>query len=65
MNMVNLCILKPLRLCPLIWMVLMHLSLTQYEKAWLNAYHQEVYEKISPYLKEEEQSWLREATRAI
>lgn len=39
--------------------------LTQYEKAWLNAYHQEVYEKISPYLKEEEQSWLREATRAI
>lgn len=39
--------------------------LTQYEKAWLNAYHQEVYEKVSPYLKEEEQSWLREATRAI
>ena len=39
--------------------------LTQYEKAWLNAYHQEVYEKISPYLMEEEQSWLREATRAI
>ena len=24
------------------------------ERAWLNAYHQNVYEKISPYLTEEE-----------
>ncbi len=31
----------------------------------LNAYHREVYEKISPYLTEEEADWLREATREI
>ena len=31
----------------------------------LNTYHREVYEKISPYLTEEEADWLREATREI
>lgn len=31
----------------------------------LNAYHKEVYEKISPYLTEEESAWLKENTRAI
>ena len=39
--------------------------LTQEEKDWLNAYHREVYEKISPYLTEEEASWLKEACQAI
>ena len=31
----------------------------------LNAYHREVYEKISPYLTAEEADWLREATMEI
>ncbi len=31
----------------------------------LNEYHREVYEKISPYLTEEEREWLKEATREI
>ena len=31
----------------------------------LNEYHKLVYEKISPYLNEEEKSWLYEVTRAI
>lgn len=31
----------------------------------LNAYHAAVYEKISPYLEEEEQKWLKEATRPV
>ncbi len=31
----------------------------------LNEYHQIVFEKVSPFLEEEERSWLREATRAI
>ena len=35
------------------------------EKNWLNQYHQEVYEKISPYLTDEEKDWLKEYTRAI
>ncbi|OUQ32851.1 aminopeptidase P family protein [Massilimicrobiota timonensis] len=35
------------------------------EKNWLNQYHQEVYEKISPYLTDKEKDWLKEYTRAI
>ena len=35
------------------------------ERALLNQYHALVYEKISPYLDEEEKSWLKEVTRAI
>lgn len=35
------------------------------EKAWLNAYHKEVYEKLSPYLNEEVKAWLKNYTRAI
>lgn len=39
--------------------------MTQYEKEWLNWYHGQVYEKVSPFLSEEETIWLKEATRAI
>ena len=31
----------------------------------LNAYHKEVREKLSPYMTEEENEWLKEATRPI
>ena len=31
----------------------------------LNAYHKEVYQKISPFLSEEEKTWLKEAAREI
>lgn len=31
----------------------------------LNAYHEEVYQKISPFLSEEEKTWLKEAAREI
>jgi Xaa-Pro aminopeptidase len=33
--------------------------------AYLNEYHRQVYEKISPYLKPEEAEWLRKATRPV
>lgn len=39
--------------------------MTQYEKEWLNWYHGQVFEKVSPYLSEEETTWLKEVTRAI
>ncbi len=32
---------------------------------WLNQYHQEVYEKVSPLLNEDEQAFLKEMTKAI
>ena len=34
--------------------------LTEQERLWLNAYHEECFEKISPYLTDEERAWLRE-----
>ncbi|MGN0164854.1 MAG: aminopeptidase P family protein [Lachnospiraceae bacterium] len=40
-------------------------SMQQIDKDRLNEYHREVYEKISPYLNDEERAWLKEATRAI
>ena len=39
--------------------------MTAAERAFLNAYHEAVYEKLSPYLSEEEKVWLRQETRAI
>ena len=39
--------------------------LTISEMAWLNNYHKEVYDKLSPYLDEEEKAWLKEETRGI
>lgn len=35
------------------------------EKSWLNNYHKDVYEKISPYLNGEEKEWLKEKTSFI
>lgn len=44
--------------------VLMDMLLEE-EKAWLNAYHAEVYRKLSPHLSDEENEWLAKATQAI
>lgn len=40
-------------------------QMTAHERELLNNYHAQVYEKISPYLDEDEKAWLKEATRAI
>ncbi|HHV39341.1 MAG TPA: aminopeptidase P family protein [Tepidimicrobium sp.] len=39
--------------------------LTKEERVWLNVYHQEVYDKLSPYLNDNEKKWLDERTRSI
>ncbi|MFP4050897.1 MAG: aminopeptidase P family protein [Thermoplasmata archaeon] len=39
--------------------------LTDEEREWLNDYHEEVYEKLSPHLEEELDDWLKEKTREI
>ena len=44
--------------------VLMDMLLEE-EKAWLNAYHAEVYRQLSPHLSDEENEWLAKATQAI
>ena len=44
---------------------LKYLLLDKKEIDWLNSYHSEVYEKLSPFLIEEEKLWLKEKTAAI
>lgn len=39
--------------------------MTQEDRTLLNNYHKDVYEKLSPYLNEEEKAWLQKYTRAI
>lgn len=39
--------------------------LTNEEKEWLNRYHKDTYIKLSPYLTQEENHWLKNATREI
>ena len=40
-------------------------ALSQEDKAQLNAYHKDVYKKLSPYLTKVEKAWLKEATREV
>ncbi len=39
--------------------------LTQEEIEWLNKYHDEVFDKLSPFLSDEERVWLRDKTAAL
>lgn len=40
-------------------------EMSSQERGYLNDYHKNVYQKLAPYLTEEEQHWLSQATRAI
>ena len=40
-------------------------EMTKRERGLLNEYHKMVYEKISPFLNDEEREWLRKYTREI
>ena len=40
-------------------------QLSETEKGYLNEYHKKVYEKVSPFLTEEEAKWLKAYTREI
>ena len=39
--------------------------LSEKEREWLNEYHKEVYNKLSPFLNLEEKEWLKKQTRSI
>ncbi|MDA3853178.1 MAG: aminopeptidase P family protein [Bacteroidales bacterium] len=54
-----------LTLCPIDKRVMDATLLSILEKEWLNAYHQDVYNKLSPLLSAEENAWLREKTLPI
>lgn len=61
----NFLCFKNLTLCPYDLEAIKVEMLTDDEVKLINNYHQEVFEKLSPLLSEEERVWLREATRAI
>lgn len=56
---------EPITWCPIDLDAVDKDMLTGDEKNWLNNYHKDVYEKLSPFLNEEEGAWLENETRAI
>ena len=57
--------MESLTLCPIDIKPIDVAMLTPEELDWLNNYHREVYEKLAPYLDEEEKKWLKNATKPI
>ncbi len=57
--------LEPLTMVPFDREAILPELMTAKELTWLNAYHQKVWETLSPYLDEEELEWLREMTAKI
>lgn len=51
--------------CPFERSLILTGLLTEEETEWLNHYHEETYKKLSPYLNEEEQAWLRDKTKPL
>ncbi|EPA1107784.1 aminopeptidase family protein P, partial [Campylobacter coli] len=58
---------KPLTLCPFEISCIDKTLLDAKEKAWINTYHKEVYEKLSPKLHDNLKAlkWLKERTKAV
>lgn len=56
---------ETITLCPICKKGIIKEMLTDEEINWLDDYHQNVYEKLSPNLNKEEQEWLKEACSKI
>ena len=56
---------EPLTFCPFDKDAILPELLTDAEREWLNCYHRQVYEKISPLVDEETKQWLKEASRSL
>jgi Xaa-Pro aminopeptidase len=56
---------ETLTLCPIDRKLIIASQLSARERAWLNKYHQRVYEKLSPFLFEEEKEWLKNKTAEL
>ena len=57
--------MESLTLCPIDTAPIDVDMLLPEEVEWLNAYHREVFEKLSPYLGDEEVEWLAEGTKPL
>lgn len=56
---------EPLTLVPFDREAILAGEMTEQELAWLNRYHSRVYEKLAPYLTEEEKIWLQKETAPL
>lgn len=56
---------ESLTLCPIDTSLIDLDMMLPEEIEWLNNYHDMVYERLSPYLTEDENIWLRDATKAV
>ena len=56
---------ETLTLCPICTQGILKELLTAEEIHWLNQYHLQVYQLLTPYLQEEEKNWLQKACQAI
>ena len=56
---------EPVTFAPIDLDVVLVEELTQKERKYLNEYHKAVYNKISPFLNEEEKQWLKVNTREV
>ena len=56
---------EPLTLCPIDKEAILIDMLNDEELNWLNEYHQMVYNRLKPFLNEQEQTWLEEATSPL
>lgn len=57
--------MESLTLCPIDLTPVDFCMLQPEEIEWLDTYHRDVFEKLSPYLEGEDLEWLREATRPV
>lgn len=57
--------MEPLTLCPIDTAPIEMELMTPEEKMWLNDYHRMVFEKLSPWLEEDDKNWLKEATKPL
>lgn len=57
--------MESLTLCPIDLTPVDFCMLQSEEIEWLDTYHRDVFEKLSPYLEGEDLEWLREATRPV
>lgn len=57
--------MESLTLCPIDLTPVDFSMLQPEEIEWLDTYHRDVFEKLSPYLEGEDLEWLREATRQV
>ena len=56
---------ETLSFCPIDLKAIDKSWLSDCEIKWLNEYHAKTYEKLSPFMNDEEKAWLKEETRAI